>query len=985
MYSRDDFVDGIFSGLIEHNPDASPQFQPQLVLNDFENGRKTLEFVLDNLRSCSSFKLAVAFVTRSGVACLHQSLKEFGERGGRGEILVSTYLNFSDPIAIEALSRFSGVSVRFVSEPNFHGKTYLFEHSDYVQIMIGSSNLTQNALGKNTEVNLGVCVQRESSLYRQTANEFLKWLVKSEAVSETNLAEYAEAWKAARDTIRSVHPSMVPEEISADVAARVKQKDVDVLLPNKMQVPALERLRSVREAGHERSLIVSATGTGKTVLSAFDVKQFGAKRLLFVVHRLNIARKALSEFKRVFGASRSMGVFSAGDRLDKDADFIFSTVQTINTDRHLNKFSPTDFDYIIIDETHRAGAKTYTRVIEYFKPKFLLGMTATPERTDGFDIFSLFNHSIAYEIRLQKAMEADLLAPFHYFGVTDISVDGVPLDEKADFNKLVSHQRVEHILETIVEYGCDSGEVRGLIFCSRIEEAKQLSTAFNKHGLRTLALTGSDSEDVREEAIRRLESTGINKLDYLITVDLFNEGVDIPQVNQVVMLRPTTSAIIFVQQLGRGLRKAQGKDYVTVIDFIGNYQNNYLIPLALFGDSSYNKDRLRRLLGTGSSLVPGASTISFEKVARDRVFASIDSAKLNTKKGLTEDFELLKFRLGRNPMMMDFIVNESRDPYQYVDYSDSLLAFTANVDNTLSVSQERLKLLGYLGKHVCDGVRLEEGMILGLVIHEGAIRLSKIKERIFETAGYSTTDETLKSAIHNLNLHFVTARSGNQNLRVSEVSGFEVIDYDDNEQIIRPAKTLLDCLSEPLLADYLLDLAEASNARFMNEFKPDNFVQGFRRGAKYTRKDVFRVLQWDKLPNAQNVGGYIVSPDGSNCPVFVTYHKEEDISETTKYEDRFVNPGHVIYMSKNRRTLSSPDVKAMRDHQTSGMRMPFFVKKNDDEGLDFYYLGELTALRDRFEDTSMPTESGSDVSVVKMEYMLDRDVDFRLYKYLTES
>jgi len=826
LFSQADFTDGIISGLIQDNPDASAQFQPRLVLNDYASGRKTLEFVLDNLRFCNSFALAVAFVTRSGVACLHQSLKEFGERAGTGEIMVSTYLNFSDPSAIKALSKFPGIKVSFVKEPRFHGKTYLFEHEEYAQIMIGSSNLTQNALGKNTEVNLRISVQRQSGLYQQTVSQMDHWSCKAELVSQKCLDAYAEAWKEAKQKIQSAPPSVVPEEIYFEVGqTKLNQSVIDALTPNKIQVPALEQLRAVREAGHKRSLVISATWTGKTVLSAFDVKQFGAQRLLFVVHRLNIARKAMSEYKRVFGSTKSMGIYSAGDSFNEDADFVFCTVQTINTDRHLHKFSPNEFDYIIIDETHRAGAMTYKRVIDYFDPKFLLGMTATPERTDGFKIFSLFNHSVAYEIRLQKAMEADLLAPFHYFGVTDISVDAVPLDEKSEFNKLISHDRVEHIIKTIEEYGCDSDEVRGLIFCSRIDEARQLSEAFNLRGFKTLPITGSDSEDAREEAIRRLEAYGQEKIDYLFTVDVFNEGVDIPQVNQVVMLRPTTSAIIFVQQLGRGLRKAHGKDYVTVIDFIGNYQNNYLIPLALFGDSSYNKDRLRRLLGAGSSLILGASSISFEKIARERVFASIDSAKLNSKKGLTEDFELLKFRLGRIPKMMDFIQNETRDPYQYVDYSGSLLTFTTNVDKTISAPQSHLKLLGYLSKHVCDGVRLEEGLILEALINKSAVSFDEIKERVMAVADFSTNDKTLLSAIHNLNLHFATERSKNKTLRISEVSGFEVLEHDTYGRSIRRAMTLSECLQNPVTEEYLLDLAQASIATFLSGFKVTDYLR----------------------------------------------------------------------------------------------------------------------------------------------------------------
>ena len=986
MFSQADFTTGIISGLIQLDQDTPTHFQPRLVLNDYANGRKTLEFLLDNLLTCLSFKFAVAFVTRSGVACLHQSLKDFGQRGAKGEILISTYLNFSDPLAIEALSKFHGIEVSFVNEPNFHGKTYLFEHDEYAQLMIGSSNLTQNALGKNTEVNLGVCVQRQSGLYQQTKNQIDQWVGKSDLVSDKRLKSYTEAWKAAKEKIRFASPSMVPEEIFSEVnSLNTKLSKTEVLKPNQMQVAALEQLEIVRESGHTRSLVISATGTGKTVLAAFDVKQFGARRLLFVVHRLNIARKAMNEFKRVFGSSRSMGIYSAGDSLDADAEFIFSTVQTINSDRHLKQFAQDEFDYVIIDETHRAGAATYKRVLDYFSPRFLLGMTATPERTDGFDIFSLFNHSVAYEIRLQKAMEADLLSPFHYFGVTDILVNGVSLNEKSEFNKLISNDRVEHIINTIDEYGCDSGDVRGLIFCSRVDEALQLSQAFNIRGFRTLPITGNDHENVRENAIQRLEARGDEKLDYLFTVDVFNEGVDIPQVNQVVMLRPTTSAIIFVQQLGRGLRKAPGKDYVTIIDFIGNYQNNYLIPLALFGDSSYNKDRLRRLLGAGSSLIPGASSISFDKIARDRVFASIDSANLNTKKRLTEDFDLLKFRLGRLPMMMDFIQNKSRDPYQYVEYSGSFLGFTISTEKSLLIPQSHLKLLGYLSKHVCDGIRLEEGVILEALISDSRVTFSEVKKQIFKITGYQSENKEIFSAIHNLNFHFITERTAGKNLRVSEVSGFELLKCDEYRETIDIGSALKSALLNTTVSSYLLDLARSSNKKFITDFDLSNFVGGFKRGSKYTRKDIFRILRWDKLPNAQNVGGYVVSPDSSNCPVFVTYHKEDDISETTKYEDHFVNPGHVVYMSKNRRTISSPDVSAMFSHEETGLRMPFFAKKNNDEGLDFYYLGELTAIRDKFVNTTMSGDDGVNVSVVKMEYLLDRAVDYRLYKYLTGS
>jgi superfamily II DNA or RNA helicase/HKD family nuclease len=985
VFSQTDFQDGILSGFAEYNPDSSDLYQPRLVLNDYSRGLKTLEFILDNIKNCHTFQIAVAFVTRSGVACLHQTLKEFCERGGKGQILVSSYLSFSEPLAIRTLTEFSGLTISFVNEPNFHGKTYLFEHENYAQILIGSSNLTQDALGKNTEVNLGIYLLRESGLYKKTSLEIGRWIENSELVTEENLASYTESWELARTTNTESKHNSILHYPHAPYTTDLNKPDSNPIIPNELQVPALHRLKNIRNSGESRSLVISATGTGKTVLAALDAKQFGAKKLLFVVHRLNIAKKALSEFKRVFGTSKSMGIYSAGETLNKSAEFIFSTVQTINTDRHLVNFLPTEFDYIIIDETHRAGATTYKRILDYFKPKFLLGMTATPERTDGFDIFSLFNHSVAYEIRLKKAMEAELLTPFHYFGVTEITVDGHTIDEMTDFTKLTSTERVNHIIKKIREYGCSSNEIRGLVFCSKVDEATQLSIEFNKRNFKSIALSGSDSEETRETAIRRLESTDEDKLDYIFTVDIFNEGVDIPMVNQVVMLRPTSSSIIFVQQLGRGLRKAPNKEYVTVIDFIGNYQNNYNIPIALFGDSSYNKDRLRRLLSAGSSLIPGASTISFDKIARDRIFKSIDTANFNTKKHLINDFELLKFRLGRTPYMIDFIENESRDPYQYVDYSGSYLAFLLSINEAAPKSENSVKLLGYLSKHVCDGARLEEGVILELLLQNYEISFNDVKVRVLQTANYTTSDTTINSAIHNLNLHFITERNAGQNLRVSEFSGIQTISFIKNEQIIRRGKSLIEALNDEDVISYLFDIVNTSNHRFLEDYKEEDFVGGFKRFGKYSRKQVFRILNWDKLPNAQNVGGYVISPDDSNCPIFLTYNKKDDISQTTKYEDRFINPGHVVYMSKNRRRLTSPDVRSMIEHTITGMRIPFFVKKSDDEGLDFYYLGELTAIPEKFVESTMSDTDDNEVSVVKMEYLLDKSIDYRLYRYITES
>ena len=269
-----------------------------------------------------------------------------------------------------------------------------------------------------------------------------------------------------------------------------------------MQKNALENLRALREAKVDKALLISATATGKTYLSAFDVKQFDAKKVLFIVHRWNIAKKALDSFTKIFKAERTYGLFETSSK-DINKDFIFTTNLTLSNSENLKRFEPDAFDYIIIDETHRAGAATYQKIINYFSPKFLLGMTASPERTDDYDIFELFDHNIAYEIRLQKAMEEELIVPFHYFGVTDISVNGELLDENADFNQLTENERVNRIIEISKEYGCHDNSIRGLVFCSRKEEANELANKFNLRGLKSLALTGSNTEYEREKAIER--------------------------------------------------------------------------------------------------------------------------------------------------------------------------------------------------------------------------------------------------------------------------------------------------------------------------------------------------------------------------------------------------------------------------------------------------------------------------------------------------
>ena len=362
-------------------------------------------------------------------------------------------------------------------------------------------------------------------------------------------------------------------------------------------------------------------GTGKTYASAFAMRELGFKRVLFLVHRVTLAKQAKKSFEKVFDKKVTMGLVGAGF-YEYEKDYVFATVETLNRDTHLFQYQPDAFDCIILDEAHHSSNNIYTKVINYFNPKLFLGMTATPDKRDdnqeGKNIYEIFHYQIAHEIRLQQAMEDNLLCPFHYFGISEV----VSLDDKTlqaakltdeEFNQLTSDERVRHVIEQSEYYGYSGDRVRGLIFCSRVKECEELSRKFNALGYRTIALSGADNEEKRQEAFERLAmdeadaTEEMQPLDYIFSRDILNEGVDIVEVNQVIMLRPTQSPIVFIQQLGRGLRKAPGKEYVVILDFIGNYNNNFMIPVALSGDRSYNADVIRKYVISGNSTIPGAT------------------------------------------------------------------------------------------------------------------------------------------------------------------------------------------------------------------------------------------------------------------------------------------------------------------------------------------------------------------------------------------
>jgi len=969
MTLRDILTKSIETGFIDHITPSEKTYRPELLTNDKPQEKKVLTSLLRELEGCNEFWFSVAFATSSGVAILMNTLIELKRKNIKGRIIVSQYLNFTHPEALKKLKKFTNIELKMATEGDFHSKAYLFKKGDLYNLIIGSSNLTQAALCSNKELNLKVSAIKGSELVSSIREEFKKDFKCAQEVTEQFISEYEVIYKAQKEFKQNPINSF----------QTIKSKKVT---PNEMQSEALSRIENLRAQGKRKALLISATGTGKTYLSAFDVQRFKAKKFLFIVHRRTIAIEAMNTFKVLLGSSIKMGIYS-GPMQDATSDYIFATIQTISKQEHLKKFNPKHFDYILIDETHRAGAQSYKCIMDYFKPKFLMGMTATPERTDTVNVFKLFDYNIAYEIRLHQALAENMLCPFHYFGVTDLTIKGKQVSDKSDFNLLVSDERVNRITDVAKLYGSDSGTVTGLIFCSRKDECAQLSIAFNQKGYKTLALTGDSSESTRADAIKRLEGTSESeKLDYIFSVDIFNEGIDIPSVNQIIMLRPTQSAIIFVQQLGRGLRKVDSKEYLTVIDFIGNYSNNYLVPISLYGDTSYNKDTLRKLIASGSRSIPGSSTVNFDRIAKERIFQAIDSANMQLHRDLVKDYKLLKFKLGRIPMMLDFEEHGVRDPMLYVKKYKSYYNFIVSQEPDFEgkINNRQRELLELFSNEINNGKRVEESVILRALTKRAAVDLDLFKESIGHKYGYEPSDATVTSCLLNLNFEFITKKDNGKMLSVREIYDFNLVRKDKRKFVAEVE--LRDALNNDTFKDFLRDSTDYSIKLFERAYKKEMLVNGFNLYQKYSRKDVFRVLNWKQNPVAQNVGGYIVSKDKLNCPIFVNYHKEEGISNTTKYEDTFLDQYRFAWMSKSRRTLNSSDVKAIRNDD---MRLPLFIKKSNDEGLEFYYMGDVSPLDETFEQAEMSDEHGKKVSVVKVTFLMSHPVDNEIYEYLSSS
>ena len=962
--NREELAICLEAGFIDYNIDKDERFLPKILTNNSEKKVKVLETLLYQMKNCDEFFFSVAFVTNSGVACMIDILNELKERNIKGKILASQYQNFTEPRALRRLLQFPNLELKIITaDYNFHAKGYLFhkvadeekQTEDSYNLIIGSSNLTQTALTVNREWNVQLSSLENGALVKQMQEELEKAWDDATVVDDDWIDSYEAIYKEAR---------------SSRIGQRNRIIDLYKINPNKMQAEALKSLKELREEGKDKALLISATGTGKTFLSAFDVKIARPKRFLFIVHRNLIARTAKESYEKIIDKDIKTGIFS-GSRKEIDQDYLFSTIQTLCKDENLHMFAPDHFDYIVVDEVHRAGAKTYQKVLDYFKPKFLLGMTATPERTDDGDIFKMFDYNIAYEIRLNQALSENMLVPFHYHGISELMVDGKVIDELSDFRLLVSEERVKHILKYADFYGCDEGRVKGLVFCSKIDEAKALAEKFCEYGKKAIALTGASSEEERSKAIERLESDELpvnEQLDYIFTVDIFNEGIDIPCINQIILLRPTESAIIFVQQLGRGLRKSQGKRYLEVIDFIGNYGNNYLLPIALFGNRSYNKEKVRREMHNNH--IPGASTVYFDDVSQKRIFEALNNGKIAQFREYKKSYELVKMQLGRVPMMMDFVRLGDKDPYLFVLKDGSYFHFKQHVDLAESTMNDlHQRLLKFIGLEVANGKRLEEVFILKELLHKSSISFLDVISDMLQKYDLEVNVKSIIGAINVLKMGFFKIAD------VNKYGNIEIVfENQGNISLTKEFSALLE--NEEFLV-YFKDALDYAEYSFMETYDKKTYFGGLKLYENYSRKDVCRILNWEKDESA-TIFGYRVKYD--TCPMFVTYNKQDDISVSTKYEDRFISRSMFSWMTRNKVTLESAEVEAI---QRDDVRKLLFVKKSDGEGTDFYYMGDVDT--HKCIQTTIDGKDGKKLSIVNVLYDMQQVVNDKIYSYFEDE
>ena len=949
----------------------------ELIINEKAKFRNFFVYLKQELLNCKKFYFIVSFIRYSGIQLLISTLDELEKQGIQGEIITSVYLNITDSKALQKLLSYKNIKVKIYnnSSESFHTKAYLFEKEKYHSVVIGSSNISQSALYSAEEWNVKLTDSSFFNIYGKSLNQFEKLWHSNEAIELTQ--DFIDEYEKYKKSVNAQN--------TFDYR-KTKIEQENEFVPNSMQKRVLGKLKETRENGNKKGLVISATGTGKTYLAAMDIKQFfeiksNAKnklfeindkksktsniKFLFIAHREELLENAINVFSKILKIDKNEFGRIYGGLKEIDKNIIFASIQSLRN--CYNEFKPSFFDYVIVDEFHHSMSESYLKTLSYFNPKFLLGLTATPKRMDGKDILSLCDYNVVDEIGIKEALEEDLIVPFHYFGVNDytINYDNIPYkngkyNEKILLENLLLNTRTDYIVEKINKFGFDGDELSAVAFCQNIEHAFFMKEEFSKKGYKSAVITANTSSNERSEILEEFKN---KKIEILCVVDILNEGIDIPTINLLLFLRPTMSSTIFIQQIGRGLRKAKNKDFVTIIDFIGNHKKDYLL-INYFSSEVDNKDTLftkkEKIINeikNQFSNIPKSCYVELDRICQNRIIEKIEKINFSSKNILKEMYSSYKQEIGKSEneilKVSDFDTNI--ELFQELSlklgsfYNTQLQFenFEILKQNKISLNSKELEFLSYLEKklilvepftYLIVKYLINNNFInLGIIVDEyknyfnikDDFQKEYVINRIFTEL---VEDEILEK--NSKNRLFKISKKYNKIFENKKENNDEInlklIDLDNSQNTNYNFKNRL----EDLLYLGLSEFKKNNNLSIFNE----NILIPYK---KYKRIEL-QILLDSKVPKGSWRAGY-ANTDKDIC-LFATIDKTHILQENLKYDNSLFADDIIQWISQPKTAHTSSVGKMFINHKKLGYNVHIFIRKfafmDGNKTNPFIYLGK---------------------------------------------
>jgi len=941
----------------------------ELIINEKTKFRNFFVYLKQELLNCKKFYFIVSFIRYSGIQLLISTLDELEKQGIQGEIITSVYLNITDSKALRKLLSYKNIKVKIYnnSSESFHTKAYLFEKEKYHSVVIGSSNISQSALYSAEEWNVKLTDSSFFNIYGKSLNQFEKLWHSNEAIELTQdfIDEYEKYKKS------------VNVQNTFDYR-KTKIEQENEFVPNSMQKRVLQKLRETRINGNKKGLVISATGTGKTYLAAMDIKQFFEinsntenklfeinDKFLFIAHREELLENAINVFSKILKIDKNEFGRIYGGLKEIDKSIIFASIQSLRN--CYNEFKPSFFDYIIVDEFHHSMSDSYLKTLSYFNPKFLLGLTATPKRMDGKDILSLCDYNVVDEIGIKEALEEDLIVPFHYFGVNDytINYDNIPYkngkyNEKILLENLLLNTRTDYIVKKINKFGFDGDELSAVAFCQNIEHAFFMKEEFSKKGYKSAVITANTNSNERSEILEKFKN---KKIEILCVVDILNEGIDIPTINLLLFLRPTMSSTIFIQQIGRGLRKAKNKDFVTIIDFIGNHKKDYLL-INYFSSEVDNKDTLftkkEKIINeikNQFSNIPKSCYVELDRICQNRIIEKIEKINFSSKNILKEMYSSYKQEIGKSEneflQVRDF--NTNIELFQELclkmhSFYNAQLQFENSEikqNKIFLLNSEETEFLAYLEKKLTI-VEPFTYLIVKYLINNDFINLEIIADEYKNY--FNIKDDFQKEYVINriftelVEDEILEKNSKNRLFKISkkynkifenkkennDEINLKLIDLDNSQNTNYNFKNRL----EDLLYLGLSEFKKNNNLSIFNE----NILIPYK---KYKRIEL-QILLDSKVPKGSWRAGY-ANTDKDIC-LFATIDKTHILQENLKYDNSLFADDIIQWISQPKTAHTSSVGKMFINHKKLGYNVHIFIRKfafmDGNKTNPFIYLGK---------------------------------------------